>query len=59
MHLVERMLAPENWQALDFRQFSRVLNPELREQEFSAEQLMDRFSSGLIQLGGGNQLVRQ
>lgn len=59
VHLVERMLAPENWKALDFRQFSRALNPQLREQDFSAEQLMDQFSSGLIQLGGGNQLVRQ
>ena len=41
------------------RQFSRALNPQLREQDFSAEQLMDQFSSGLIQLGGGNQLVHQ
>jgi ABC-type sugar transport system substrate-binding protein len=59
VHLVERMLAPEHWQALDFRQFSRARNPELREQDFSAEQLMDQFSSGLIQQGGGNPLVRQ
>ncbi|MET4028280.1 ABC-type sugar transport system substrate-binding protein [Marinobacter sp. MBR-99] len=59
VHLIERMLAPEHWQALDFRQFSRALNPELREQDFSAEQLMDQFSSGLIQQGGGNPLVRQ
>ncbi|MDX5327739.1 MAG: ABC transporter substrate-binding protein, partial [Marinobacter sp.] len=59
VHLVERILAPENWKALDFRQYSRVFNTQLRKQDFSADQLMDQFSSGLIQLGGGNQLVRQ
>jgi hypothetical protein len=59
VHLVERILAPENWKALDFRQYSRVFNTQLRKQDFSADQLMDQFSSGLIQQGNSNQLVSQ
>jgi len=44
---VERVMTSSNWQEADFRRFSRALNPGLRAQDFSADYLMDQFTSVL------------
>ncbi|MGM0768387.1 MAG: ABC transporter substrate-binding protein [Pseudomonadota bacterium] len=46
---IERVMDPESWQRVDFRQFSRALNKDLADQSPNADQQMDALVSALAQ----------
>lgn len=46
---IERVMDPESWQRVDFRQFSRALNQDLADQAPSADQQMDALVSALAE----------
>lgn len=52
---VERVMRPESWRRVDFRAFSRVHNPDLDGQAFSANQVMDGFMAALAADAGASQ----
>ncbi|MDO3721327.1 ABC transporter substrate-binding protein [Marinobacter sp. chi1] len=48
---VQSLLNPDNWQAVDFRRFSRVHHPEQASALNSADQLLDAFTDALAGSG--------
>ena len=54
---IERIMEAGNWRDVDFRRFSRALNPDLRKQDISADALMDQFMSAIADDRGEGQEV--
>jgi len=55
--VIEQVMQPDNWDSLDFTDFSRAHNPILRSKDLSANELMDTLMAELNTIGQRNRIT--